>query len=170
VNNAGIFRLQAIVDMIGECKYGVHDISRVQLDARSRLPRFNMPFELGIFHGAKHLALGRHKTKQCLILERDKYRYQTFLSDLAGIDVTPHSDNQKTIIISVRDWLVTASRRRTIPAGLEIVSRFQKFERDFKIVCKKRQRSYSSMPFVELVSNMSDWLRLNQISRQPLFP
>jgi hypothetical protein len=101
--------------MIDQCKYGVHDISRVQLDKHSRLPRFNMPFELGIFHGAKHLALGRHRAKQCLVLERYKYRYQKYLSDLAGIDVSAHEDSDRKLIISVRDWLVTASATTNPP-------------------------------------------------------
>ena len=41
------FRLEAIMGLIENCKYGVHDLSRVQLDSGSDLPRFNMPFELG---------------------------------------------------------------------------------------------------------------------------
>lgn len=93
INNASVFRLQAIVGLIDNCRYGVHDISRVQLDSQSNLPRFNMPFELGIFHGARQLGGSRHGTKQCLILEKQKYRYQKFLSDLSGIDVTAHGDS-----------------------------------------------------------------------------
>jgi hypothetical protein len=33
--------------MIAECDFSIHDISRVELDDHSRLPRFNMPLELG---------------------------------------------------------------------------------------------------------------------------
>jgi len=47
------FRLDKIYSMIGDSNYGIHDISRVELGLESKLPRFNMPLELGIFLGAK---------------------------------------------------------------------------------------------------------------------
>src|SRR5512138_589795 len=42
-------RLDKLFDIIGECRYGIHDLSRVTLDGKYRLPRFNMPLELGVF-------------------------------------------------------------------------------------------------------------------------
>jgi hypothetical protein len=48
-------RLGKLFQIIRECRYGIHDLSRVTLDSRHRLPRFNMPLELGIFLGAKRL-------------------------------------------------------------------------------------------------------------------
>jgi hypothetical protein len=50
---SGAVRLQRIVDIVRECKYGIHDLSRVELS--DGLPRFNMPFELGIFLGARYV-------------------------------------------------------------------------------------------------------------------
>lgn len=42
-------RLDRIFTLIQQCRYSVHDISRIQLDAGPpRAPRFNMPFELGL--------------------------------------------------------------------------------------------------------------------------
>src|SRR5262249_47825244 len=46
-------RIDKIYELIGECRLGIHDISRTDPDARTRLPRFNMPLELGVFLGAK---------------------------------------------------------------------------------------------------------------------
>jgi hypothetical protein len=46
-------RLEKIRKIIGECRYGIHDISKTEPDADSGLPRFNMPFELGLFIAAK---------------------------------------------------------------------------------------------------------------------
>ena len=45
-------RVEKIYKLIHESKYGIHDISRVTLDPKNRLPRFNMPLELGIWLGA----------------------------------------------------------------------------------------------------------------------
>jgi hypothetical protein len=58
-------RIAKIIQLIKECPYGIHDLSRMGLDPTSKLPRFNMPFELGIFIGAKHYGSGElHKKKQ----------------------------------------------------------------------------------------------------------
>jgi hypothetical protein len=45
--------------MIGECDYGIHDLSRVEVDAGG-IPRFNMPMELGLHLGARLFGSGRH--------------------------------------------------------------------------------------------------------------
>ena len=169
VDNAAQFRLGAIVQIIKECRYGVHDLSRVEVDAQSNLPRFNMPFEFGIFYSAKHFGSSRQKRKHCLVLEKQKYRYHKFISDIAGIDVTPHQNSQKTLILAVRNWLVTVSQRTTIPHGKEIHDRFKVFNSTMRRLLLKRSLDYDSMPFVELVRNMSHWLRINQTKYAPLF-
>jgi len=40
-------RMHSIKVMIKESRFGIHDISRTQLDPEHRLPRFNMPLEMG---------------------------------------------------------------------------------------------------------------------------
>jgi hypothetical protein len=42
-SNAGQFRLNKILEIIADCKYSIHDLSRTELDSDSGLPRFNMP-------------------------------------------------------------------------------------------------------------------------------
>ena len=50
-DDSGEVRLAKIERIIRQCKYGIHDISEVTLDAVNHLPRFNMPLELGMFFG-----------------------------------------------------------------------------------------------------------------------
>ena len=168
VNDATQFRLSAILSLIDCCRYGIHDLSRVQLSSTSRLPRFNMPFELGLFYGAKHFGSSDHKRKKCLVLETKKYRYQRFISDISGVDVTPHADSLEKLILALRNWLVTASRRTTIPAGEKIKGRFDAFQSTIGEACRKNGIDYNAMPFIELVQNMADWLKINQITHAPL--
>lgn len=78
-------RLLKIIHKMRNCRYGVHDLSRIELNP-ANLPRFNMPFELGVFFGAKHFGDAAQNRKNALILERDKYVYQQFVSGLNGID------------------------------------------------------------------------------------
>jgi hypothetical protein len=121
-----------------------------------------MPFELGVFHGAKHFGRQSHARKVCLVLEKTSYRYQKFLSDLAGMDITPHHNSQRKLIIAVRNWLVTASRRKNIPNGESIDRRFRSFQAFMRRSCRARSTDYDAMPFVELLDNITDWLKTNQ--------
>ena len=43
--DASQVRIEKIYDIIADCRYGIHDISRTELDEDSELPRFNMPLE-----------------------------------------------------------------------------------------------------------------------------
>jgi hypothetical protein len=86
-DNAGEVRIQKIARIIRECRHGIHDLSRTDLDPHIHLPRFNMPLELGIFFGAQMVGSGKQKTKNCLILDMEKYRYRDFCSDISGQDI-----------------------------------------------------------------------------------
>ena len=79
-------RLQKIMEIIGACKYGIHDVSRTEPDEAHNLPRFNMPLELGIDLGCRRFGSKNHKQKLLLILDREPYRYQKFMSDIIGGD------------------------------------------------------------------------------------
>jgi hypothetical protein len=46
-SDSAVVRFKKILDLITACEFSVHDVSRVELDSASRLPRFNMPLELG---------------------------------------------------------------------------------------------------------------------------
>jgi hypothetical protein len=103
-SDSGQSRLSKIKDLIESSKYSIHDISRVQPN-KEGLPRFNMPFECGIDFGAKMYGVPRLEDKKCLILEKERYRYQKFLSDIAGNDIRAHSDDPAVAIKQVRNWL-----------------------------------------------------------------
>ena len=53
LDDGSVVRIEKILNIIGDCKFAVHDLSRTELDPTTQLPRFNMPLELGIFLGAK---------------------------------------------------------------------------------------------------------------------
>ena len=73
------FRLQKIMKIIAECRYGIHDISRTELDPAHGLPRFNMPLELGIDLGCRAFGTAGQRQKKLLILDGQPYRYQIWL-------------------------------------------------------------------------------------------
>ena len=105
IDNSGQVRLEKIYELMGESRFGIHDISRTSLDRESRLPRFNMPLELGIFLGATKFGTGDQKKKSCLILDREPHRYQTYCSDIAGQDIRAHHNRLSEAVKVVRNWL-----------------------------------------------------------------
>lgn len=159
INNGNKTRIDNIVQLIRECRYGIHDLSRVELDINFSLPRFNMPFEYGVFYGSQHFGDEAQKKKCSLVLEKEEYRYQKFLSDISGIDVTAHNNSIDKIILKIRDWLHTSSKRKNMPTGEEITEKFYIFEDYMVNLCQRNNRNYVDMPYKELVQNMTDWLK-----------
>jgi hypothetical protein len=80
-------RLARIFGLISNCGYSVHDLSRVALSRAGvfRVPRFNMPFELGLAV-AIALSSGPRRTHRWRVIERVRHRLSTSLSDLGGYD------------------------------------------------------------------------------------
>lgn len=129
VIDSGHNRLKNIISIIRECKYGLHDISRTEMGAEVNLPRFNMPFECGLFWGCLEYGEKKHKSKRLLVLDSEPYRYRASLSDIAGQDIQFHNNNPRLAVERVRSWLNAGSNRKTIPGGggnLETLCPFSK--------------------------------------------
>src|SRR5882762_5684797 len=90
ISNAGQPRFNKIQDMIENCKYSIHDISRTELDPVNALPRFNMPLELGLDLGCRRFGSNYLQEKVILVLDIERYRFQRFISDIAGQDIEAH--------------------------------------------------------------------------------
>lgn len=83
-------RIDKIYQLIGECRFGVHDLSMTSLDPVTQLPRFNMPLELGIFLGTKRFGSASYRQKRCLVLVEQQYAHQKYCSDIAGQELWSH--------------------------------------------------------------------------------
>ncbi len=159
-------RIDKIYTIIAECRYGIHDLSRTELDEKTCLPRFNMPLELGVFLGAKRYGEKDQQRKSCLILDKELYRYQKFISDISGQDVKSHENNPKEVIHLVRDWLGHASRRTSIPSGGSIWTRYQEFQSDLPSIATKRQLDANRLIFNDYIALVTGWLEeLEVLSR-----
>jgi hypothetical protein len=67
------------------------------------LPRFNLPYELGLDIGCAEYGNKKSRSKKILILEREKYHYQKVISDIAGQDIADHNDDPETLIRKIRN-------------------------------------------------------------------
>ena len=161
IADSGEVRFDKIQRLVAESKFGIHDISRTALDPATNLPRFNMPLELGVFIGAKRYGNSKQKQKNSLILDTDPYRYQAFVSDIAGHDIRAHGNDPEQAIVQVRNWLNTASGRRTIPGGRAILRRFRQFESDLPSMCTAIPIELDELTYNDYTNFISEWLSIN---------
>ena len=118
--DASQVRIEKIYRLIAASGLGIHDVSRTEPDAENRLPRFNMPLELGVFLGAKRFGGTRDKRKRCLVLDRERYRFHKFVSDIAGQDIKAHDGKPDAAIRGVRDWLRRTVAGVLLPGGAHL--------------------------------------------------
>jgi hypothetical protein len=122
-----------------------------------------MPFELGIFLGAKRFGSDRQRDKSCLILDQDSFRYVRFCSDLAGHDIRAHDNRTEGVIRSVRDWLSNqlVGRGVQIPSPSRTVDRYRRFRAQLPVMCSQLGLVPTELTFSEHRNLAVIWLRLN---------
>ncbi len=158
IDDGAEVRIEKLFRIIGDCCFGIHDLSRTQLDATTDLPRFNMPLELGMFLAARRFGGRRQKRKNCLILDRDPYRYQAFISDIAGQDIRAHNDDLKRLITLVRNWLRTSSGKTNLPGGTVIFRRFETFNSDLPELCGEAGLDPEDLTFADFAQVVRTWI------------
>ena len=162
-DDAGNVRIHKIMNIINECRYGIHDISKADLDAVTKLSRFNMPLELGLYLGA-HRYSGKkdhNRDKKTLIMDIDPYRYRDFISDLGGQDIAGHNQDTTIAISKVRDFLSTSSRRNSIPGGQYIADRYSDFLDNLDTYCDGMKWERQKLTFLNYSQCVTEWIRLN---------
>ncbi|HSK71711.1 MAG TPA: hypothetical protein VK892_08455 [Pyrinomonadaceae bacterium] len=161
ISDSSQVRIDKIYQIISDCKYGIHDISRTELDEINQLPRFNMPLELGLFLGAKQFGGSKQKQKLCLVLDKEPFRYQKFCSDIAGQDISSHGNEVHKLIRLVRDWLNDSITDVRIPSGSKIAERYHLFENDLPLYCEVFRKDKTELTFIDFRNLVIAWLENN---------
>jgi len=91
--DAGTARLEKIYSLLASCGSSIHDLSRVTLSGKFMVPRFNMPFELGIA-----FALARQMPHRIFTFDEEEYRLDASLSDMKAFDPFSHGGTPKGIL------------------------------------------------------------------------
>ena len=159
--NSGESRIDKIVGLINESKFGIHDLSRIISSDKNEHYRMNMPFELGIDYGCQKFKEGIWKEKKILILEKEKFRYRKALSDLSGSDIKNHDNDPIKIMRAVRDWLVT-EELHTGASGKKVWDNFNEFHAYLyeKVCVEDGHESVDDVLIPEVVSHMSNWFKI----------
>jgi hypothetical protein len=165
VEDAGQVRILKIYKIVADCVYGIHDISRTSLDPATRLPRFNMPFELGLFLGAKEFGSKLQQAKMSLILDKKPFRYQKFISDIAGQDIRSHFNEPKTVVRIVRDWIQTSVHKNSslpLMGGAMIWRRYRTFRKDLPKLCRTLKLGPKEITYSDYVWLAENWVDSHQ--------
>jgi O-succinylbenzoate synthase len=159
IDESSSVRIENIIKLITDCKYSIHDLSRVSLDKTSDLPRFNMPLELGICIGAMKFGIKKHKEKEYLIIESKQFDSKKFISDLSGQDVKNHNNNPEEAIKCVRNWLAHKVEF-PIPSASLIIAEYNEFLTQLPELGKENNWIENELTFNEHTSLVYNWLKM----------
>ncbi len=176
--NGGDSRMEKIVGLIGECQWGIHDLSLADWTKKGP-PRFNMPFEFGLFLGAYRFGNVRQQRKSCIVFVRTKLRSHRSISDIAGHDPVAHANKPHQIIGEVRDWLNAGLQRLSaeaggpvppprLPDGAMIAAQFDAFQRDLPRVCNRLELKKAKLTFTDYCEAVREWIQEAEAT-QPRF-
>jgi hypothetical protein len=154
-------RINQIKKYIKDSKLAIHDLSRSRPMRRNDLPRFNMPYELGLDIGCITYGARKFKQKSLLIFETENYHYQKVLSDIAGQDIKSHGDDPQRLVSQVRNWLSALNSRKILPGPTEIWLAFNQFTDDINTKLKRRGYTRSqikNMPTGDYIKFARSWI------------
>ncbi|WP_148649710.1 hypothetical protein [Lysobacter antibioticus] len=158
--DSGANRLEKIVRLISSSRYGIHDLSRIQLDSDG-YPRFNMPFEFGIDWTFRHYGEDKHRKKRLLLLEKNQHTLKRYLSDIAGQDPVHHGDSLEVLLKVIRDFLVASSQRQNVPGHLAIGQQFSLFTGSLPDICADAGLDRNDLLYTDYVLIARTWLTEN---------
>lgn len=152
-------RVGKIATMIGECDWGIHDLSRIEVDPGG-VPRFNMPMELGLHLGARLLGEGRHRRKRALILDAEAHRYDAALSDISGQDIESHGNDPDQAIRCVRNWLSEHRPHKAtpLPGAAALQADYRLFQAEVGALLAPRRLDPDDLTHSDFLFAVRDWI------------
>ncbi len=134
-DDSGNIRMDKLDRLIRQSPRSIHDLSRIEL-GDNELPRFNMPFELGLAIGAKRF--GPHRKNDAIkIMVAEPYKLPSYLSDLGGNDPSAHHRSPDRVIKIVRDFLHQSPEGGLLPGPAKLASTFADFRRNLPAIARR---------------------------------
>jgi hypothetical protein len=157
-NDSGDIRFEKLCRLIADCDQTIHDLSRTQL-GDAGLPRFNMPFELGLAMGARRFGGKRQKQKRACVMVATPFVLPRYLSDIAGNDPAAHSNEPRNIIRIVRDYFHRDPDGRALPGAQRFCDLFDSFRADLPSLAKTANLTAAEVQARRGYRNYMDMLR-----------
>ena len=131
-DDSGRIRFEKLKALISQSDLSIHDLSRTQVSIETGVPRFNMPFELGLYLGALHFGGRRQRVKRALVLAAQRDHWAPALSDLAGVDPVFHRNQPRAVIRAVRDFLHRRPDGGILPGEDALIRMYERFRKDLR--------------------------------------
>jgi len=93
-----------------------------------------------------------------LVFDKVPYRYQRYLSDIAGQDISSHRNNPCTMIVEIRNWLAGFSSEK-LPSGSVIWERYQRFQKELKGSCDAKMQRPEELTYIDYVHHVEEFIR-----------
>jgi len=154
-------RINQIKQHIRDSKFSIHDLSRSKPMKKNELPRFNMPYELGLDIGCAEFGLAKYRNKKILILETTRYHYQKVLSDISGQDIENHDNDPATLIRKVRNWFSTVDSSRDYPSASKVWIAYNQYYDDITKTLTIEgftDNEIENMPISDFIRFSKDWI------------
>ena len=139
-NDSGDIRLDKLAQLIRASPRSIHDLSRIEL-GDNELPRFNMPFELGMALGAKRFGGRSHRADKIKIMVAEPYRLPAYLSDLGGNDPDAHHTDPAQLIRIVRNFLDETPAGGPLPGPAKLSDTFSLFTAQLPALAREIEHS-----------------------------
>lgn len=160
----GESRLDKIIELIGACKYSIHDLSLAVSKRSNELFRMNMPFEFGLDLGRRRAPDEATNDKQFLVFEKNQYELKKCLSDIAGFDVEYHENDYLKAIEKLRNFLVVQADC-ALPGVSKIHGDYMTFQgwmTEKKIHEGHTEKEALRIPTQERLTEMKNWTELGR--------
>lgn len=161
---AGQNRLEKILEIIGCCKYSIHDLSLAIASEAGEVFRMNMPFELGLDMGRRRAPDPETADKRFIIFENKPYELKRCLSDLAGTDVVFHRGDFRNVIKGLRNFL-RVEAGRALPGATTLENEYYDFQGwmiEKKINEGHTEDEAKDLPTQERLDEMGVWNALGR--------
>ena len=87
----------------------------------------------------------------------EQYRYQRFISDLAGMDIHEHGGDPKRALRQTRDWLATVSRRRLLSAD-RLTRLYEQFLAELPALARSLEFDPDRITYIDFERFAVEWL------------
>ena len=114
-----------------------------------------------MFLGAKRFGNHAQKLKRCVVLDKDRYRFQKYISDISGQDIHSHEGALKKLIEELASWLRVQSRDPKVPGGRKIAEEFETFRREIPKICQSRKIEPDELTFGDYTEMVVEYIAVS---------
>jgi len=92
------------------------------------------------------------------VFDRERYRFQRFISDIAGQDIHAHNGDVPTLIQELATWLRDQSEDPTVPGGRAIAAEYEALEVALPRICAARRLEIDELTFGDFTRIVAEYL------------